>query len=119
MAPTYVQTRTRSACADGILIVSVVISATPIVAVRPGSAPMMTPTSDDSSTSPSVSGSEKLAMERPNATRPSNMTERLRQAHVEDLLEDERDDERRQRSARDRHDRAPQRTRFRLAPGAL
>ena len=54
---------TSSAWFDGILIVSVVISATPIVAVRPGSAPMMTPTSDDSRISPSDNGSQKLQID--------------------------------------------------------
>ena len=63
MAPTYVQISTSSAWFDGILMVSVVISATPIVAVRPGSAPMMTPTSDDSRMSPRLSGSQKLQIE--------------------------------------------------------
>lgn len=50
MAPTYVQISTSRAWLDGILIVSVVISATPIVAVRPGRAPMITPTRDEAST---------------------------------------------------------------------
>ncbi len=54
-------------------MVSVVISATPIVAVRPGSAPMITPTRVESSTSPSDSGSQKLQIEWPNAMSPSNM----------------------------------------------
>ncbi len=67
------QTSTNNAWLDGILIVSVVISATPIVAVSPGKAPMITPTSDDRSTSPSDSGSQKLQIEWPNAMRPSNM----------------------------------------------
>ncbi len=40
MAPTYVQTSTRSAWFGGIFSVSVVMSATPIVAVSPGSAPI-------------------------------------------------------------------------------
>ena len=57
------QISTSSAWFDGILIVSVVISATPIVAVRPGSAPMMTPTSDDSRINPIDSGSQKLQIE--------------------------------------------------------
>ena len=57
------QINTSSAWFDGILIVSVVISATPIVAVSPGSAPMMTPTSDDSRIKPSDSGSQNVQME--------------------------------------------------------
>ena len=44
-------------------MVSVVISATPIVAVSPGSAPMTTPTRDDRRINPSDSGSQKLHIE--------------------------------------------------------
>jgi hypothetical protein len=58
-----VQINTSSAWFDGILIVSVVISATPIVAVSPGSAPMTTPTSEESRMRPSDSGSQKLQIE--------------------------------------------------------
>src|SRR5438552_12615901 len=69
---------------------------------------MMTPTSDDSSTSPSDSGSQKLQMELPNAIRPSNMTRIgpgwLRQPHVEELLEHERDDAGGGHPARERDD---------------
>ena len=54
---------TSNAWFDGILMVSVVISATPIVAVRPGNAPMITPTSDDSRIRPSESGSQKPQIE--------------------------------------------------------
>jgi hypothetical protein len=39
------QTRTRIACSCGIVKVSVVMSATPIVAVSPGNAPMTMPRS--------------------------------------------------------------------------
>ena len=67
---------TSSARFGGILIVSVVMSATPIVAVRPGSAPMITPTSEDSMMMPIDVGVLKFASDCPNRKSPSNIGER-------------------------------------------
>ena len=56
-----------------ILSVSVVMSATPIVAVRPGSAPITMPTKLASAMMPSVAGSAKVAIERAKSARPSSI----------------------------------------------
>src|SRR5688500_18984923 len=84
--------RTSSAWLGGILIVIVVISVRPIVAVRPGSAPITSPASDDSATYSSDSGVANEASEWPNAIRPSNIAG-LRQADEEDAFETQRHDE--------------------------
>ena len=67
------QIRISSACEGGSLSVSVVMSASAMVAVRPGRAPMTTPTSEASRARPIVEGEEKWAMDWPNRSRPSNM----------------------------------------------
>ena len=67
------QIKTSSAWFDGILIVSVVIRATPIVAVSPGSAPMITPTSDDARISAIDNGSRNDASAWPKRISPSNI----------------------------------------------
>ncbi len=64
------QISTSSACDDGSFSVSVVIKATPMVAVRPGSAPITTPTSVEASTMKIDSSVMKLASECPKANRP-------------------------------------------------
>jgi hypothetical protein len=56
--------------------VIVVISVRPMVAVRPGSAPMTMPTNVDSATQNSDSGVRNDTIEWPKATRPSNMAAR-------------------------------------------
>ncbi|MCC2636139.1 MAG: hypothetical protein K0S48_4025 [Ramlibacter sp.] len=61
------------ACDAGSLIVSVVISATPMVAVRPGSAPMITPTRVEASTRAIDVGVRKLASDWPKEKRPWNI----------------------------------------------
>ena len=66
--------RIISARFDSSFSVIVVISVRPIVAVRPGSAPMTRPTSVDVATQNSDSGVMNDAIDWPKATRPSNIS---------------------------------------------
>src|SRR5919106_3802964 len=88
MAPTYMQIRTRIAVSVGSLKVSVVSSATPMVAVRPGSAPTMIP----SSVAQATCNSESRVVRRTKASPSWARSMSLRQANQEELLERDADD---------------------------
>src|SRR5688500_18251061 len=88
MAPTYVHPSTSSACCAGSVSVSVVSSVTPIGAVRPGSAPMITPARLAPSTRASGSDEANTESQCAKAISPSNISG---QAHEEDRLEEKGD----------------------------
>src|SRR4051794_10399005 len=109
-------TSTRIACSCGMVKVSVVISATPIVAVSPGSAPMMMRSSVAQKTLRIPHPLSRWASAPPNCSRLCSMPAALRQADEEDALEHERHKEAREHAL---HDADPHETeaRLRLEPG--
>src|SRR4030042_3268803 len=86
MAPMYTQTRVMIALLAAILNVRVVSSATPMVAVRPGSIPMMMPSPVLHTTESSMSHLRKPSRASPNMRSPSMATS-LGQIDEEQVLE--------------------------------
>src|SRR5262245_17202814 len=86
------QTSTRIASVCGMVKVSVVISATPMVAVSPGRAPITMPRNVAHRTVKMVLGVRNPAKAAPNWPRLSSMGA-LRQAHEEDAFEHQRYDD--------------------------
>src|SRR6476646_6035661 len=92
------QTSTRIACSCDIVKVRVVMSATPIVAVRPGRAPMTMPRKVAQTALKMDEGVSRPAKANPNSRRLSNINRLgavcgLRESDEEELLEDERHQE--------------------------
>ena len=86
MAPMYMQIRVMIALLASILNVRVVSSATPMVAVRPGSMPMMMPSQVLHTTESRMSHCRKPSRASPNMRSPS-MTASLGKIDEEQVLE--------------------------------